>query len=196
MIIVIMLGCSLNFFFFQNLYLTSFFLEKHFNYLPFKVDFFQNLRIHFLFKNFKSNRLIFLLVIMLMHKLLGNLFYFRTTSDLVRNKFVPVGYLFEVSRQKIYQFLTSVILFSFVKLFFFSRNQYFLTDSKREKYPVSFINLQGILFFHFFVNTLDSSKYLHYFEKSVFRMKLKFQTQFHYYLLNRDLFRLIGMNFI
>lgn len=75
-------------------------------------------------------------------------------------------------------------------------NYYCFYDTKYNKYSSLFLLFTKFLFLNFFTYTLDYYKYYNFFESAVYKLKIKVSTNFKYYLINRDLFRLLGLNVI
>lgn len=189
---------QLRFFAFQYLYVSSFIQEKVSTFRLFKNNIFYTMRFHFLLKNIFSNRLVFLFLIMLLEKFVGNSIYFVQNKRILRNKFLRVGGFFEISTQKLYNYLCALFLFSFPKLTFeeLSGQDVCFFDNHINLYNCVFFYLKKILFINFFTHSNDYDKYNHLFEYPMFQLKFRFGTCLKFYLFNRDILRLSGLNII
>ena len=189
---------KLNFLFFNYSYLTSLLQDKllH-NVFTF---YFLNLKFYFLLKNENQNRFLFLLKLMLIEKLTNNKLKFVYNAYLLKKKKMKVGGFLVVSKQKIYSLLLMLFHYSLPKLVYSIdiklNNYYFFYNPKWNIYSVLFFTLTKFLFLNYFSYNLDYYKYYNFFENSIYKLKIKVSTSFKYYLINRDLFRLIGLNLI
>jgi len=189
---------KLNFLFFNYSYLTSLLQDKLLcNILNF---YFFNLKFYFLLKNENQNRFLFLLKLMLIEKLTNNKLKFIYNAYLLKKKKMKVGGFLMVSKQKIYSLLLIIFHYSLPKLVYSIdiklNNYYFFYNPKWNIYSVFFFTLTKFLFLNYFSYNLDYYKYYNFFENSIYKLKIKVSTSFKYYLINRDLFRLIGLNLI
>ena len=183
-----------NHFFFEFYYISSFLQEKIF--LENLRSFFFKIKFHFILKNNISNRILFLLKIMLLKKLMNNKISFLFNKYLLKKKQLKIGGFFEIGNQKLYDFFLMCFLYSLPKLIFFSKTFFFLYDFKFDRYADLFFFLNKILFFNYFSYNLDYNSYYEFFENTAFHLKIKVSTCFKYYYLNRDLFRLSGLNIV
>jgi carbonic anhydrase len=78
-----------HFFFFEFYYLSGFLQEKVF--LKNLKNYFYNLKLHFVLKNHFSNRILFLLKIMLLKKITNNQISYISNKYLVKNKNLRIG---------------------------------------------------------------------------------------------------------
>jgi len=189
---------KLNFLFFNSSYLSSLLQDKLLcNTLNF---YFLNLKFYFLLKNENQNRFLFLLKLMLIEKLTNNKLQFIYNAYLLKKKKMKVGGFLIVSKQKIYSLLLIIFHYSLPKLIYSIdiklNNYYFFYNTKWNIYSVLFFTLTKFLFINYFSYNLDYYKYYSFFENSIYKLKIKVSTSFKYYLINRDLFRLIGLNLI
>jgi len=189
---------KLNFLFFNYSYLASLLQDKLLcNVLNF---YFLNLKFYFLLKNENQNRFLFLLKLMLIEKLTNNKLKFIYNAYLLKKKKMKVGGYLVVSKQKIYSLLLMIFHYSLPKLVYSIdiklNNYYFFYNPKWNIYSVLFFTLTKFLFLNYFSYNLDYYKYYNFFENSIYKLKIKVSTSFKYYLVNRDLFRLIGLNLI
>jgi hypothetical protein len=137
---------------------------------------------------------------MLIEKLTNNKVKFVYNSNLLKKKKMKVGGYLVISKQKIYSFLLMLFYYSLPKLVYSIdiklNNYYSFYNIKWNIYSVLFLSLTKFLFFNFFSYNLDYYKYYNFFENAIYKLKIKVSTSFKYYLINRDLFRLIGLNLI
>ena len=162
--------------------------------------YYNNLKFHFLLKNENSNRFLFLLKLMLIEKLTNNKVKFIYNANLLKKKKMKVGGYLIISKQKIYSFLLMLFYYSLPKLVYSIdiklNNYYNFYNTKWNVYSILFLVLTKFLFMSFFNYNLDYYKYYNFYENSVYKLKIKVCTSFKYYLINRDLFRLIGLHLI
>jgi hypothetical protein len=165
-----------------------------------KSLYYNYIKFYFLLKNEGSNRFLFLLKIMLIEKLTNNKIKFVYNANLLKKKKMKVGGYLVVSKQKIYSLLLMIFYYSLPKLVYSLdinlNNYYTFYNTKWNIYSVLFLSLTKFLFFNFFSHNLDYYKYYNFFENAIYKLKIKVSTSFKYYLINRDLFRLIGFNII
>jgi hypothetical protein len=162
--------------------------------------YFNNLKFYFLLKNDNNNRFLFLLKLMLIEKLSNNKVKFVYNANLLKKKKMKVGGYLIISKQKIYSFILMLFYYSLPKLIYSIdiqlNNYYSFYNTKWNIYSVLFLSLTKFLFLNFFSYNLDYYKYYNFFENAIYKLKIKVSTSFKYYLINRDLFRLIGLNLI
>lgn len=189
---------KLNFLFFNYSFLASILQDKLF--ISVSTFYYSNIKFYFLLKNDSSNRFLFLLKLMLIEKLTNNKVKFVYNSNLLKKKKMKVGGYLVISKQKIYSFLLMLFYYSLPKLVYSIdiklNNYYSFYNIKWNIYSVLFLSLTKFLFFNFFSYNLDYYKYYNFFENAIYKLKIKVSTSFKYYLINRDLFRLIGLNLI
>jgi hypothetical protein len=189
---------KLNFLFFNYSFLASILQDKLF--ISVSTFYYNNIKFYFLLKNDSSNRFLFLLKLMLIEKLTNNKVKFVYNSNLLKKKKMKVGGYLVISKQKIYSFLLMLFYYSLPKLVYSIdiklNNYYSFYNIKWNIYSVLFLSLTKFLFFNFFSYNLDYYKYYNFFENAIYKLKIKVSTSFKYYLINRDLFRLIGLNLI
>ena len=193
-----MIGNQMRSFFFQHVYLYSFLYDKIVDFKYFYHNLFHDIKFQFLLKNIYSNRIIFLLIVMLLEKFTSNNFFFVLNKKILRNRFIKVGGIFQVFDQKVYNYLCLLFLFSLPKLSFSEHSEHdiFYYDTNNKIYDSLFFVLNKILFLNYFFHTDDYEKYDYLFEHSVFRIKIKIGTYLKFFLINRDLMRLSGANII
>jgi hypothetical protein len=133
---------------------------------------------------------------MLLKKITNNQISFIYNKYLLKNKDLKVGGWVQLGHQKLYDFFLMCFLYSLPKLIFYSNTFFYLYDIKYNKYMDFFLVLNKFLFFNYFSSSLDYYYYYEFFENVIFQLKMKVSTCFKYYLINRDLFRLIGLNII
>lgn len=194
-----MIGNQLKFFFF-NIFYSKTILDDKLMFASSRLTFLKNMYFHFILANKSSNRVCFLLLCMLINKFTLSCFNFIFSKNILRNKFVKVGIIFLISSQKIYNYLWSMFLFSLPNLYFSkwisNSPNFFLFDHYNKIYEILFLCLKKILFLNFFHQNKDMEKYYSFFEFSLFRMKIRVNTGMKYYLINRDILRLSGLNII
>lgn len=137
---------------------------------------------------------------MLIEKITNNKVHFIYNAYLLKKKKMKVGGMLVISKQKIYSFLLLIFFYSLPKLTYsidIKLNNYFcFNDTKYNKYSSFFFTITKFLFFNYFTYNLDYYKYYNFFENSIYKLKIKVCTSYKYYLANRDLFRLAGVNII
>ncbi len=189
---------KLNFLFFNYSFLASILQDKLF--ISVSTFYYNNIKFYFLLKNDSSNRFLFLFKLILNKKLTKNKIKFFYNSNLLKKKKMKVGGYLVISKQKIYSFLLMLFYYSLPKLVYSIdiklNNYYSFYNIKWNIYSVLFLSLTKFLFFNFFSYNLDYYKYYNFFENAIYKLKIKVSTSFKYYLINRDLFRLIGLNLI
>jgi hypothetical protein len=189
---------KLNFLFFNYSFLASILQDKLF--ISVSTFYYNNIKFYFLLKNDSSNRFLFLLKLMLIEKLTNNKVKFVYNANLLKKKKMKVGGYLVISKQKIYSFLLMLFYYSLPKLVYSIdiklNNYYLFYNIKWNIYSVLFLSLTKFLFFNFFSYNLDYYKYYNFFENAIYKLKIKVSTSFKYYLINRDLFRLVGLNLI
>jgi hypothetical protein len=189
---------KLNFLFFNYSFLASILQDKLF--ISVSTFYYNNIKFYFLLKNDSSNRFLFLLKLMLIEKLTNNKVKFVYNANLLKKKKMKVGGYLVISKQKIYSFLLMLFYYSLPKLVYSIdiklNNYYSFYNIKWNIYSVLFLSLTKFLFFNFFSYNLDYYKYYNFFENAIYKLKIKVSTSFKYYLINRDLFRLVGLNLI
>jgi hypothetical protein len=189
---------KLNFFYLNFSFLASLLQEK----IPHSINHVYLEKLHFSFfvKNSNQNRLLFLLKIMLLEKLTTNKLRFIVNMRLLRKKTLKVGGSIIVAKQKIHNLLLSLFYNSLVKLIYSVdsklNNYYIFYDKKWHVYKILFFVLTKFLFFNYFSYHFDYYNYYSFFENVIYQLKIKVCTCFKYYLMNRDLMRLIGLNII
>lgn len=189
---------KLTFLFYNYSVLSSLMMDK-LNNINFSF-FYNNIKFYFILKNENQNRFLFLLKLMLIEKLTNNKIRFIYNSNLLKKKKMKIGGFLLVSKQKIYSLLLILFYYSLPKLIYSIdlklNNYYCFYDTKYNKYSSLFLLFTKFLFLNFFTYTLDYYKYYNFFESAVYKLKIKVSTNFKYYLINRDLFRLLGLNVI
>lgn len=189
---------KLNFLYFNYSFLCSILHDKILFYS--NSFFFYNIKIYFLLKNENQNRFLYLLKLMLIEKLTNNKVQFIYNSTLLKKKKMKIGGYLIISTQKLYSYLLLFFYYSLPKLIYtidITKNNYYLFyDLKWQKYSVFFFIFVKFLFFNFFSFNLDYYKYYNFFENTIYKLKFKVSTCYKYYLINRDLFRLIGLNIL
>jgi hypothetical protein len=183
-----------HFSFFESYYLSSFVWEKIF-YFHLK-NFFHNLTLHFILKNNFSNRILFLLKIMLLKKITNNKISFVYNKFLLKNKNLKIGGWVQLGNQKLYNFFLILFFYSLPKFVFHSSTFFYLYDSKYDCYVDLFFWINKFLFLNYFTLSMDYYNYYEFFENVIFQLKIRVSTCFKYYLINRDLFRLVGLNIL
>lgn len=189
---------KLNFLFFNYSFLSSILYDK---VLYLNNSFFYNqIKLYFLLKNENQNRFLFLLKLMLIEKITNNKIKFISNSNLLKKKKMKVGGCLIISKQKMYTYLLSFFYDSLPKLVYTIdiklNNYYYFYNLKWKMYSIFFFSLIKFLFFNYFTFTLDYYKYYNFFENMIYKLKIKVSTCYKYYLINRDLFRLISLNII
>jgi len=163
-------------------------------------SYFYKLYFSFFIKNNSHHRLLFLLKIMLLEKLTANKLRFISNMKILRKKTLKVGGSVMVGKQKIYSLLLSLFYSSLPKLIYSLDNKlsnyYEFYDSKWHVYKLLFVVLTKFLFFNYFSYSSDYYNYYSFFENVIYQLKIKVCTSFKYYLMNRDLMRLVGVNII
>jgi len=162
--------------------------------------FYTNVKLYFLLKNESQNRFLFLLKLMLIEKVTNNKVKFVYNAYLLKKKTMKVGGMVVIGKQKLYSFLLLIFFYSLPKLTYsidIKLNNYFcFYDTKLNKYSSFFLTLTKFLFLNFFTYNLDYYKYYSFFENAIYKLKIKVSTSYKYYLINRDLFRIAGVNII
>ena len=178
----------------NNKIILPFILDNNINCFFNKSKLINRMSFYFLFENKSSNRILLLLKYMLIEKLTNNKVKFVYDKKILITKKIVTGCTVNIKKQKLFNYLLTVFLYSFSKLLFESDfDSFFLNDSKFT-YDILFFSLNKVLFFNFFNYNNDYYKYLHYFEDPCYNLKIKLKTRFKYYLMNRKLFRLLGIN--
>jgi len=189
---------QLNTLFFNKNYITPFLHDKIFN--SFFNLYYLRLKIYFLSKNDMNHRFLFLLKLMLLEKLTNNRVRFIYNLKLLKKKVLKVGGFLSVSKQKIYSFLLLFFYYSLPKIIYSldltQENHYCFYDTKYQVYSTTFFTFTKFLFVNYFSYNLDYYKYYNFFETMIYKLKIKVCTLFKHYLMNRDLFRLVGLNII
>jgi hypothetical protein len=189
---------KLSFLYFNYLFLNSILQDRLFKFSP--LFFFNNIKLYFLLKNESNNRFLFILKLMLIEKCTNNKVQFIYNANLLKKKKMKVGGFLCISKQKFYNYLLSFFYYSLPKLIYSidikNNNYYLFYDLKAEKYSIFFFLFTKFLFFNFFSFNLDYYKYYNFFENSIYKLKFKVSTCYKYYLVNRDIFRLVGLNII
>lgn len=189
---------KLNFFYLNFNYLSSYFIDKLMKSMNF--FYFSNINIYYLLNNNSNNRFLFLLKLMLLEKFTNNKVKFVLNNNLLKRKSLKVGGMLSISKQKFYNVYINILYNSLPKLIYSIdlklNNYYLFYDYKTNVYSTFFYSLTKFLFINYFTYNLDYYKYYNFFENSVFKLRLKVGTCYKYYLINRDLFRLGGLNII
>ena len=161
---------------------------------------YNNIKFYFLLKNENQNRFLFILKLMLIEKLTTNKVRFIYNANLLKKKKMKVGGFLVISKQKIYSYLLLLFYYSLPKVVYSIdmklNNYYMFYNTKWNIYSHLFFSLTKFLFLNFFSYNLDYYKYYNFFENTIYKLKIKVGTSYKYYLVNRDLFRLIGLNLI
>lgn len=191
------MGKHFSSFFFERNYILSFLNDKIL--LKFEnKNVLKNMKFFFLLKNLYFNRIAYYFIVMLLNKFLLNSIYFVYSTDILKRRFVKVGGYFLIGKYKFYHYLIHLSIFSIPKFFFSGYSEYNyhfgLIDNKNYIYDSIFFSLNKLLFLNFFQSVEDYNKYYRFFEKFNFRIKLKFISSIKFFLLNRDIFRLCGLN--
>lgn len=189
---------KLNFLYFHNCYLVTLLQDK--TIFPLYNKYFNNINFSFFIKNNNQHRILFLLKIMLLEKLTANKLKFIINMRLLRKRILKVGGNILISHNKINFILLSFFYYSLPKLIYsFGKeltNYYEFYDLKLNVYKEIFFVLTKFLFINYFSYTGDYHTYHNLFENSIYQLKLKINTNFNSYLINRELMRLVGTNII
>jgi hypothetical protein len=133
---------------------------------------------------------------MLLKKITNNQISYISNKYLVKNKNLRIGGWLQLGHQKLYDFFLICFLYSLPKFIFYSNTFFYLYDFKFDRYMDLFLVFNKFLFLNYFSWNLDYYYYYEFFENVTFQLKIKVSTCFKYYLINRDLLRLVGLNVI
>nr|YP_010049285.1 60S ribosomal protein L5 [Pleurostomum flabellatum]QPL15615.1 60S ribosomal protein L5 [Pleurostomum flabellatum] len=206
--IQLMIGDSIRIRNFSKNYLFSFMNEKSvifYSCSKKNLNLLYGLTFNFLYLNVKSNKTFFFLHLMLLGKFLSNSVNFIFNTRIHKKFKIKVGGRIFLSNHKIYNFIYEIFFLSLPKFIFSLKRfhhisgekiHYLMTDRFQNFFRKIFFQLKKFLFFNFFVYNGEYDKYYDQFDFLMHRMKVIFFSRYKSFLINKQLFRLNGLNVV